>query len=98
MGFVQVGAAGEVNDGTVATLHRLYVHPDHWGDGLGSRLLAPATADLRERGFDRLRLEVFAENEVGVCFYESRGFARVDEETEAFGGETHAVYVYEKPL
>ena len=79
-----------------ATFHvaRLYVHPDAWGAGLGTRLVD----DLRGRlpsGVDRLRLVVLAENDVGVVFYESYGFERVDRRVEESGDEEHEEYVYE---
>ena len=73
---------------------RLYVHPDAWGEGLGTRLVD----DLRERlpeGAERLRLVVLAENNVGVAFYESYGFERVDMRVEESSGEEHEEYVYE---
>lgn len=73
---------------------RLYVHPDVWGEGLGTHLVD----DLRERlpeGVERLRLVVLAENDVGVAFYESYGFERVEGRVEESGGEQHEEYVYE---
>ncbi|MEF8788696.1 MAG: GNAT family N-acetyltransferase [Haloarculaceae archaeon] len=73
---------------------RLYVHPDAWEEGLGTRLVD----GLRERlpgDVGRLRLVVLAENDVGVSFYESYGFERVAERVEEHGGETHEEYVYE---
>ena len=60
-------------------LYRIYVHPDHWSEGVGTELLAHLEDELRGRGADRLRLSVFAENETAVGFYESRGFERTDE-------------------
>lgn len=56
-----------------AELTELYVHPDYWGEGIGTALL--------EAGIDRLPdategivLEVFADNERGRGFYEAQGF------------------------
>jgi len=90
--------AGPDRDGDVAILHRLYVHPDHWRAGIGGGLLGWTSVRLRERGCERLRLAVFAANDVGVGFYECEGFDRVAERAEQFDGETHREYVYEKSL
>ncbi|WP_435151830.1 GNAT family N-acetyltransferase [Haladaptatus sp. DFWS20] len=93
LGFVHVAPRDE---DAVFQLLRIYVVSDEWGSGLGSRLLARVEERLRTRGAQRLRLSVFADNEVGVGFYESRGFERVDER-EADGFDV-GEYVYEKEL
>jgi len=75
-----VGFAETVPDGDddrTAHLYRIYVSPDHWGRGIGSSLLERVETELESRGFERLRLSVMAANDVGVQFYESRGFQRV---------------------
>ncbi|WP_255168937.1 GNAT family N-acetyltransferase [Natrononativus amylolyticus] len=82
----------------VAHLTRLYVHPAFWGDGVGSHLLEHLDAALAGEGYERLRLEVFAENDVGVGFYESRGFDRLETIEEEFLGETYDVAVYGRPI
>ncbi len=73
-GFVEAAPG----DGGVAHLYRIYVAPDNWNRGIGSALLERIEQALRERGFDRLVLSVFAENTVGVQFYESSGFRRTE--------------------
>jgi ribosomal protein S18 acetylase RimI-like enzyme len=73
---------------------RLYVHPDSWGEGHGTRLVD----GLRERlpeGAGRLRLAVLAENDTGTSFYESYGFERVDRRVDEHGDGEHEEYVYE---
>jgi len=50
-------------------LHQLYVHPDHGGRGLGSRLLEKA-----KDGAASLQLWAFQRNTRARTFYESRGF------------------------
>ncbi|MFT4883614.1 MAG: ribosomal protein S18 acetylase RimI-like enzyme [Natronomonas sp.] len=62
----------------IVVLYRLYVHPDRWGEGLGSRLLAASKRRIDD-SFDRIRLVVYAENDIGRSFYESRGFEQVAE-------------------
>lgn len=75
VGFAE--AAPDDDADALAHLYRIYVHPDHWGEGIGTALLDRIETSLRERGFDRLELSVMAENDVGVAFYESMGFERV---------------------
>ena len=41
-------------------LHTLYVHPDRWGEGVGSALLSAVEEWAREQGVDRLACGVFA--------------------------------------
>ena len=50
---------------------KLYVHPDHHGRGIGSRLLAEV--ESRVEG-DELWLEVVDGNEQAFGFYRARGF------------------------
>ncbi|WP_049971521.1 GNAT family N-acetyltransferase [Haladaptatus cibarius] len=91
-----VHAAPSSDENGVFQLLRIYVVSDEWGSGMGSRLLSRVEERLRERGGETLRLTVLADNDVGVGFYESRDFERVEEgEATGFGvGE----YVYEKTL
>lgn len=65
-------------DEDTASLYRIYVAPDHWGDGIGSALLDRVETALRERGIDRLTLSVFAANDRATDFYESVGFERTE--------------------
>ena len=67
------------------------------GSGIGTEL-RKRSEDILERHYERLRLEVFAENSVGVSFYETSGFERVDEHREEFAEDTQTVYTYEKSL
>jgi ribosomal protein S18 acetylase RimI-like enzyme len=79
-----VGFAAVTPDGPGETpedaweLYRIYVHPDRWGEGVGSALLERCEEVVRERGGRALALSVFADNEVGVSFYRSRGFEHVE--------------------
>ncbi|HMB49094.1 MAG TPA: GNAT family N-acetyltransferase [Natronoarchaeum rubrum] len=103
VGFVQAGRAPE-DDGSGPTpeddtgdtyvLARIYVLPDRWGEGIGTRLLDQAIGAIRERGAATLRLGVFADNDAAVGFYEARGFERVREKTSELGEE----YVYVREI
>ena len=54
---------------------KLYVHPDHHGRGIGSRLLAEVEPMVEG---DELWLEVVDGNEQAFAFYRERGFEEVE--------------------
>jgi len=54
---------------------KLYVHPDHHGRGIGSRLLADVEAMVEG---DELWLEVVDGNDQAFDFYRARGFEEVE--------------------
>lgn len=83
-------------DERVAYLVRIYVRPESWGNGIGTALLERLEAEC-EPIFDRIRVGVLADNEIGVSFYESNGFERVDTYDSDLG-EDLLEYVYEKRL
>jgi len=89
LGFTNGGPAREYEsdpDDPDAFLSRLYVHPDGWGEGLGTALIGRLARRLDEAGYERVWLEVFEENERAYGFYESLGFERIGAVTETFGG------------
>lgn len=94
VGFAQAGPHPERPD--VAALYRIYVHPDWWGEGIGTALLERLERVLAD-AFDRLWLAVLADNEVGVSFYESTGFERVGRQDSDLASSVEE-YVYEKRL
>lgn len=83
VGFAHTVVAGEEGD-----VLRLYVDPDHRGEGVGASLLDEAVEYLFEQGVDRVKAMVLVDNEAGNQFYRSHGFepARESHETE-IGGE-----------
>lgn len=88
VGFVE-GVPDEADERTFH-LYRIYVAPDHWGQGVGGSLLDHLERHLQDDGIEQLRLSVHAENEVGVQFYETKGFERVTTTADkAFGGDQH---------
>ncbi len=52
----------------------IYVHQDHRGKGLGQMLYEDATQIAKEKGLDRIVLDVFAVNEPSRRFHENMGF------------------------
>jgi len=103
VGFAQAvlgdrGANAATDSPAAAELPRIYVRPDRWGEGVGSRLLDRVESWCREEGADRLRLLVLADNEVGNAFYEARGYRTVGSRESEFEGQTVTDYVREKEL
>ncbi|MCU4751602.1 GNAT family N-acetyltransferase [Halobacteria archaeon AArc-curdl1] len=96
MGFVHGGPWAD--EPRIGHLMRLYVRPDSWGRGIGTSLLERAETALEGDGYERIRLEVFAENSDGVEFYEARGYDRADEECETLGGQTRRLLILETGL
>ncbi|HJQ29430.1 MAG TPA: GNAT family N-acetyltransferase, partial [Rubrobacter sp.] len=52
----------------------VFVAPDHWGMGLGGRLLDALLAEARSRGYERAQLWTQADNVRARRLYEGRGF------------------------
>ena len=69
VGFTHAAWSGDEGD-----VMRVYVDPNHRGEGVGSALLETAVATLFERDVDRVRAMVLAENDPGKAFYRSHGF------------------------
>lgn len=80
-----------------AYLKSLYVHPDWWGEGIGSELLETGTAALPE-STTRLSLGVLVDNDIGRGFYESRGFEQVDTGEYEVDGVRYETVIYAKRL
>lgn len=78
---------------------RLYVHPNHRREGVGSALLEHVQSELFDRGVERIAAMVLADNELGNAFYEQFGFEAVDESETTIGGERYLEtrYVLDRP-
>lgn len=81
-----------------AQLYAIYVDPDRWDEGAGTRLLDGVIDRLTDRRITRLRVEVLADNTVGVSFYESRDFERTTERDREVGDRTFSEYVYYRKI
>ena len=73
-----VGYAALAVAGDVADLLRIGVEPAARRTGAASLLVDAASTAARERGADRLLLEVSDANGGAVAFYAARGFTQID--------------------
>lgn len=74
-----VGAAcGGLTGPGVGELFVLYLDPDERGRGLGTLLLDRVTGQLRELGATQMWVAALDGNELGIPFYEARGFRKVE--------------------
>jgi len=60
--------------GHPACIHRLAVHPQHQGKGLGKKLLRFAEERARSEGCTSIRLDVFSANETALGLYSRAGY------------------------
>ncbi len=61
-------------------LKRLYVLPDYWGQGLGTRLMEALLAWASGKDYPFLWLRVWEKNEPAIRFYERWEFRRIGQE------------------
>ncbi|SDF81832.1 Ribosomal protein S18 acetylase RimI [Halorubrum xinjiangense] len=80
-----------------ADVKAIYVHPDWWGEGVGTALLDRGLDALPDR-VEAVRLEAFADNDVGAGFYEARGFERVETDETEIAGETYPTAIYAREV
>lgn len=95
-GIVGFVTAVPGDDGASYDLNQLYVRPDYWEEGIGSKLLSRVEQRIEANGGERITLGVMAENERAVRFYESAGYEYSSTFHDDFI-DTQS-YVYEKPL
>jgi ribosomal protein S18 acetylase RimI-like enzyme len=85
VGFVAVGPThDEIGDGE---LYAIYVHPDHWGTGVGRALIEAGEKRLRELGHRDAHLWVLEDNPRARRFYEAAGWSTdgTQRQIQAFG-------------
>lgn len=89
-----VGFTHAVAQGEKADVLRMYVHPDHQGEGIGSKLHERLIAELDAYDVDRVRSIDFAFNDTSRAFYEGLGFEQTDEGEVEIDGEYYPEAVY----
>ena len=100
-GFVDVRWGAENTKSFVgpdeADVKAIYVRPDWWGEGVGTALLDRGLDVLPDR-VATVRLEAFADNDVGARFYEAREFQRVETGETEVAGETYPTVIYAREV
>ena len=89
-----IGFAHAVTEEAGGTILRLYVAPEHRREGVGGDLLEHTRKALAERGAERVRAMVLAENEPGNAFYRRHGFELADESETVIAGTSYRENVY----
>jgi len=76
IGFVGFGTSRDQDDKSdlVGEIYAAYVHPAHWGQGIGTALLRQAIEHLRGQGFKVVTVWTLTENSQARIFYEKTGF------------------------
>ena len=88
------GASWKYTEGMIAVIHRLCVHPNEQGCGVGKRILKLTEKLMKDRGYRNIRLDVFSENPYANRLYQSMDYR--------FVGNVHfrkgLFYLFEKKL
>lgn len=89
-----IGFAQAVWDSQTGTILRLYVIPDHRGQGRGTDLLHWTIDALVNQGVERIQTFVLSENKLGNAFYKEFGFEKTGESQTVIGDETYRENTY----
>ncbi|KAG0370558.1 N-acetyltransferase GCN5 [Gamsiella multidivaricata] len=83
-------------ESTAGEIKRLYVHPDHQGKNLGSRILKKMLAWLEDEGFGPLYIGVWSENYGAQRLYARYGFEKVCEYEFAVGNHRDREFIFKR--
>lgn len=76
-----------------AGVKAIHVDPDWWNQGIGTALLERGL-ELLPEAIDTVRLETFAENDIGQRFYQTKGFEQTDTGSYEIGGCSYPTIIY----
>lgn len=93
VGFVQGVATG-----SQGAILRLYVHPAHQGEGIGTALYDRVLETFREHGVEQVRAFDLADNHASHEFFLRHGFEAAGTGRVTIGGDAYDEVVYERPL
>ena len=65
---------------------------EHWGQGLGRRILTELIACAKAAGYEQLELEVASENATAIALYESLGFVTYGERPKSLKRKDGSYY------
>ena len=89
-----VGFTHGIVQGEEGDVLRMYVHPDHQGEGIGTALHERLYERLEDADIERIRALDLASNDAARAFYESLGFEETDEGTVRIDNEEYGEAVY----
>lgn len=96
VGFCTPGASNEAGWGEIFAI---YIHPEHWGEGVGRELIVAGESTILASGFDRALLWVLEQNRRARAFYERQGWSLGKPiRVESIGGDQVNEVRYEKDL
>lgn len=102
VGFVGICDFRDGNKGTLCgEISAIYLHPDHWRKGYGTKLCLAALEALSPKGYKKVFLWVLADNIPARMFYKNLGFeATGDTKLEEFydGGALLSEVLYKKDI
>ncbi len=65
-------------NGKILVIHRLAVHPNHYGHGIGRQLSEFAIQFAKDFNYDAIRLDAYSKNPYSNKLYESLGFTKAE--------------------
>lgn len=78
LGFLHsVGYTDIVTHAPVREIVSVVVHPDHFGQGIGSLLIEDEYMHCKREGVGFLKIEVLSSNQRGISFYQRNGFTEI---------------------
>ncbi len=98
LGFAATGPTRVADQPTTGELHALYLAPDVWGQGLGTRLHTCALDRLRTSGFLRACLWVLDTNTRARRFYHQHGWHDTDDTVLDQRGSALLIRQLRRPL
>lgn len=75
----------------------VYVHSEHWGEGVGTALFEAGLEQLPS-DLDRIWVECLDENDRGKRFYRSLGFSPADSREIDLYGEVHPTRIFQREV
>ncbi|MEO1712373.1 MAG: GNAT family N-acetyltransferase [Bacteroidota bacterium] len=87
----------QIHGKRIGVIHRLAVHPDHWGQGMAKKLCLFAEDWGRSQGWEAIRLDTYSENPASQRLYERLDYQRA-EGSCYFHGNPAPFFLFEKRI